>query len=213
MIDREAAQSALFHKFAAALVCFLAIGAGSYIYLMPELANFQQMKAAANDAVISVNMQLNDLSARQARNRQDRNKYNLLAGRGFIGPQNRLDAARILESLRVQHRISSLEYQIEPVKTVTVLRQPENTGETLNVSNMSLSMRGFLDSDLRNFITALKRDLPGFVTITEVEMEKISTPDTASLSQISQGGGSELVEGSLQILWQAVQDSPQPDGL
>lgn len=213
MMDRDAAQSALVHKFAAALICFLAICAVSYIYLMPELANFQQMRAVANDGVISINMQLNDLNARQARNTLDRNKYNLLAGRGFIGPQNRLDAARILETLRVRHRISSLEYQIEPVKPVSVLRPSDNSGEIMNVSEMSLSMRGFLDSDLRNFIAALKRELPGFVTITEVEMKKISSPDAAALSQISLGGGSELVEGSLQILWQAVQDSPQPDGL
>ncbi len=212
MIDREAAQSALVQRFAAALIFFLAISAGCYIYLLPDLASFQQMKTAANDGVISINIQMNDLSARKAREAQDRNKFDLLAGRGFIGPQNRLDAARILESLRVQHRISSLEYQIEPVKTVTILRQSGNSSETLNVSEISLNMRGFLDSDLRNFIAALKRGLPGFVTITEVEMEKISAPDAALLSQISLGGGSELVEGSLKILWQAMQDSPQPDG-
>ena len=211
MSDRAAAQTALTQKFAVALGLFVLIMAICFGYLAPELSAYQQMIATANDAAVSINVQLNDIKARKIRDDADRARFIELEKDGFIGEQNRLNAARILETLRIQHRISGLEYQINPVETRTILRQPENTGENLSVSEISLSLRGFLDRDLRDFTAAVKRDFPGFLTITEVEMEKIETPSNALLSQIQAGQGTELVNGSVKLLWQVVQRNQEDE--
>lgn len=207
------AQSNVPVKFVAALAIFVLISGGCFGYLQPDLDNIRQMTAAANDAAISLQVNINDLGAREARDTVDRNKFAGLEKTGFMGPQNRLHAARILEALRVKHRISGLEYQIDPVEVTSVVKQPANTTERISVSKISMSMRGFRDSDLHKFTAAVKSGLPGYVTVTEVEMEKLLSPDNALLLQIRNGGGRELVRGSVQLLWQAVHLSPQDDGL
>ncbi|MEQ1887781.1 MAG: hypothetical protein ABL951_01220 [Alphaproteobacteria bacterium] len=213
MTDRDSAQAALTRRFMGALAFFALIMAACFGYLAPELENIRQMTAAANDSAASVTIQLNDISARKVRDAADRNLFYALEKDGFVGDQNRLNAARILEKLRVRHHISGLEYQIDPVETISILRQPENTGEKMSVSKISLGMRGFLDRDLRDFTAAVKRGLPGYLTITDIEMEKLETPSDELLMQIGAGKGTELLKGSVQFLWQAVQINPQEDGL
>jgi hypothetical protein len=212
MNNRAADQTALTLRFGAALTLFVLIMAVCFGYLAPEVANYQQMTLAADDAATNVMLQLNDLSARKIRDDADRKRFDELEKDGFVGPQNRLNAARVLEQLRQRHRISGMEYQIDPAETISIIRQPEGTGEKLTVSEISLSIRGFLDRDLRDFTAAVKRDFPGFITITEVEMEKIETPTSELLSQIRVGQGTELLRGSVKLLWQVLQINQDEGG-
>ena len=102
-------------------------------------------------AAVSINVQINDLAARKARDDADHRAFESLEKDGFLGEQNRLNAARILKRLHVRRRIASLEYQIETVDKVTILGQTENTGIVMSSSQISLNMRGFLDSDMHGF--------------------------------------------------------------
>lgn len=212
MNNRAAAQTALTLRFGATLALFVLIMAVCFGYLAPEVANYQQMTLAADDAAISVTLQLNDISARKIRDDADRKRFGELEKDGFVGTQNRLNAARVLEQLRQRHRISGMEYQIDPAETISIIGPPEGAGEKLTVSEISLSIRGFLDRDLRDFTAAVKRDFPGFITITEVEMEKIETPTNELLSQIRVGQGTELLRGSVKLLWQVLQINQDEEG-
>lgn len=195
------------------LIIFVLIISACVFYLLPELASNRRMTAAADDAATGINAQMNDIAAREARQQADRSKFEMLEKEGFLGPQNRLDAARILEKLRVQHRIAGLEYQIEPVQALSILRQPENTGVVMSISKITLSLRGFLDGDLHDFIEALKRGLPGHVTVTGMEMEKTAPLSDELLADISRGGGSGLVRGAVELQWQVAQPAYENPGL
>lgn len=212
MTNRADAQTALTRRFGATLALFMLIMAVCFGYLAPEVDNYQQMTLAANDAATNVSLQLNDLSAGKIRDDADRKRFDELEKDGFVGPQNRLNAARVLEQLRQRHRISGMEYQIDPAETISIIRQPEGTGEKLTVSLLSLSIRGFLDRDLRDFTAAVRRDFPGFITITEVEMKRVQTPTNELLSQIRAGQGTELLHGSVKVLWQVLQINQDEEG-
>ena len=188
MTGNTAAQSSVMQGFAAATVIFALIMWACVGYLRPELANYRQMTNAALDATVSINAQINDLAARKARDDADRREFQMLEKDGFLGEQNRLNAARILERLRVQHRIAGLEYQIDAVDKVTIPGQPENTG-VMSSSKISLNMRGFLDSDMRDFTTAIQRGLPGHVSHRQIEIVKLDPPANDLLALISRGGG------------------------
>ncbi len=213
MTDRMAAQSSLMQGFVAALVVFILIMGACFGYLQPELTSYQQMTAAALDAAVSVNAQMNDIAARRARDDADRRQFEMLEKDGFLGGQSRLNAARILEILRVKHRISGLEYQIEPVQILSVPGQDENKGVAMSSSKISLSMRGFLDNDLRDFTAAVKRSLPGHVTVTAIEMVKLTPLSNELLANISRGGGGELVSGTVELQWQVVHPTKESAGL
>ena len=205
MTGNTAAQSSLMQGFAAATVIFALIMWVCFGYLRPELANYRQMTNAALDAAVSINAQINDLAARKARDDADRREFQMLEKDGFLGEQNRLNAARILERLRVQHRISGLEYQIGAVDKVTIPGHPENTGIVMSSSKISLNMR--------DFTTAIQRGLPGHVTVTEIEIVKLASPGNDLLALISRGGGTELVSATVELQWQAVQPAKEAAGI
>lgn len=212
MTDSTAAQSRLTRGFTITLVIFILIMWGCFGYLQPELASYQQMTGAARDAAVSVNVQISDLAARKARDHADRRTFESLEKDGFLGEQNRLNAARILEMLRVQHRIVGLEYQIEAVDKVTILGQADNTGTVMSSSKISLNMRGFLDSDMHDFTAGVQRDLPGHVAVTAIEVVKLASPSNVLLAAIRRGGGTELVSASVELQWQVVQPAKETGG-
>lgn len=213
MTGRLEARSSVSKGFVAALVIFALIMVACVGYLRPELTRQKQMTAATRDAAISLNVQMNNISARKARDDAERREFETLERVGFLGQQNRLEAARLLEKLRIQHRISGLEYQIEPVQMLSILRQPENEGVIMSVSKISLSMRGFLDGDLRDFTMAVKRGLPGHITLTAMEMTKLTPLDNELLVEISRGGGTELVGGTAEMQWQVARPAKNDAGL
>ncbi len=213
MTDRTAMQSSPTQGFAIAIVIFGLIIGACYGYLIPELDRYQQMTDAARDATINVNVQMGDLRTRAARDSVDRNKYELLVKDGFLGQQDRLNAARILETLRVKHRISGLEYQIDAVQKNPVLRQSGETSAEVNSSKITLNIRCFLDDDLRDFILAVKNALPGHVSVAAMEIVKLTPPSDELLLDISRGGASELISGTVELQWQVVQHIKQEAGL
>ncbi len=213
MTGRLEAQSSVSKGFVAALIIFVLIMVACVGYLKPELTRYRQMTAAARDTAVSLHVQMKDISAREARDVVERRKFEELEKVGFLGQQNRLQAARLLEKLRIQYRVSGLEYQIEPVQTLSVLRQPENSGVMMSVSKISLSMRGFLDGDLRDFAMAVKRSFPGHITLTAMEMTKLTQLDNELLVKISRGGGTELVGGTVEMQWQVARPAKDDAGL
>jgi len=213
MTGNTAAQSFLMQGFAAAMAIFVLIMWACFGYLRPELVNYRQMTNSALDAAVSINAQIKDLAARKTRDDADRREFQMLEKDGFLGEQNRLNAARILERLRVQHRISGLEYQIGAVDKVTIPGQPENTGIVMSSSKISLNMRGFLDSDMRDFTAAIQSGLPGHVTVIEIEIVKLASPGNDLLALISRGGGTELVSATVELQWQAVQPAKEAAGM
>ena len=205
MMGTGVAPSSLTPGFVAAMLLFSVILGGCLFYLLPELRAFQQQTAAANDASIAIHIQMRALEERKKRDAADRQKFEALEKAGFLGEQNRLNAALTLERLRVRRRIPVLEYQINPVESTIIGQEMESGGVALGVSRVSLTLRGFLDKDMYDFAADLKRELPGYVSINAVEINRLAVPDPRMLAQISRGGGSELVGATMELSWQVVQ--------
>lgn len=192
-------------RFIAAALIFLAVAAACLGYLLPQLQTLQAMTASTREATRALQLQMRELEALEARHAADRARYAALERGGFLGPQERLDAARALEALRLKHRITGLDYQIAPVAIVNVLRDLEPADVKLADTRIRLSMRGFLDRDLHDFVAGVIRALPGHVAIVEMEVTRLLPPEAQNLAQISRGGGADLVSGTAELSWQAVQ--------
>ncbi|HEX4890149.1 MAG TPA: hypothetical protein VFW37_07255, partial [Alphaproteobacteria bacterium] len=134
-------------------------------YLQPMLEDTRQVTLSARDAIAGLNVQISDLAARRAREEVERRNFVKLEKDGFLGEQNRLNAARILEQLRIRHRIADLEYQIDAVETIPVLRQADGAGVMLSSSEISLTLNGFLDIDARDFSNAVRHSMPGHISL------------------------------------------------
>lgn len=194
----------LAQRFALALVAFLAVMGGCFFYLGPQLEQIEQNIRATRDATLSINLQMQQIVAQEARNAADRSIYETLEKDGFLGGQNRLGAAKTFEALRIKHRISALEYEMKPVEKTVLTRPQESVGITLAETKITLSMRGFIDRDMHDFIEAVIRTLPGHVSFDEMEITRLQSPNNALLASISRGGGAELLSGEIELYWRVV---------
>lgn len=195
------------NRFILALGVFLIISAGIIGYLLPGRTGYRQSAQDAQSAIDDLQIRLREVMAQKERNRADRERYAQLQRQGFLGEQDRLAAARILEDLRIRYRISSLDYQIDPVSRINLARPQEGMGLELGESKIVLNLRGFLDSDLNGFITSLIRDMPGHITVRSVGFSKLEAPGPQMLARISRGEDAALVSGEVELSWQALQDS------
>ena len=179
------------NRFMLALGVFLVIAAGVSGYLLPQRAGYQQSAQDAQAAIVDLDVRTRDLMVQK--------EYAQLQREGFLGEQDRLTAARILDDLRSRHRISSLDYQIEPVSSVSIPRPQETGGLHLSESKISLNLRGFLDRDLNGFITGMIQDMPGHVTVKSVNITKLAAPDPRLLVRVGRGDDAALVAGAVEL--------------
>jgi hypothetical protein len=213
MSEQPPARSSRTRNLIQVLAVFLLIMAACYGYLRPKLAETQQLTMAAQDATRGIREQINDISARKQRESVDRSRYEALEKTGFLGDQNRLNAARILENMRVRHRVTGMEYQIDAVESIPVTRQQDNAGLIIRNSKIDMTLHGFLDSDMIDFSEAAQRSLPGHVTLKEIFIEKLADPTQDQLMAISRGGGIDLVRATLVLQWRVAQTPAQAAGV
>lgn len=194
-------------RFILSLGVFIIISAGVFGYLLPQRSFYRQSEQDAQSTIGDLQIRMRDVRAQQERNRTDRERYAQYQREGFLGMQDRLAAARTLEDLRTRYRISSLDYQIDPVSRVSIARPQEDSGLQMSESKISLNLRGFLDRDLNGFVTGLIREMPGHVTVKSVQITKLASPDPQLLLRIGRGEDAALVSGEIELFWRALQNS------
>lgn len=207
------AKSAVNPNLIYALIVFGLIMTACAGYLQPMLEDTRQVTLSARDAITGLNVQISDLAARRAREEVERRNFVKLEKDGFLGEQNRLNAARILEQLRIRHRIADLEYQIDAVETIPVLRQADGAGVMLSSSEISLTLNGFLDIDARDFSNAVRHGMPGHISLRQLEIVKLEPPAQELLADIRRGGGRALVRAKMVLQWQVAKISDSAAGL
>lgn len=213
MSEQPPSRSSRMRNLIQALAIFVLIMAGCYGYLRPKLSETQNLTLEAQDATRGIREQINDIAARRQRDARDRGRYEALEKSGFLGDQNRLNAARILENLRVRHRVTGMEYQIDAVEAVPVTRQADNASLIIKNSKIAMTLHGFLDSDLLDFSEAAQRSLPGHVSLREIFIEKLADPTQDQLMAISRGGGIDLARAMLVLQWRVAQTPDQAAGV
>ena len=195
------------NRFILTLGAFLTVSAGIFGYLLPQITGYQQSAQNAQSSIDDLEVRMREVMAQKESNEIGRQRYAQYQREGFLGMQNRLAAARILEDLRRRYRISSLDYQIDPVSVVNIARQQDSSELELGESKISLSLRGFLDSDLKGFITGLMQEMPGHITVRSVEISKLASPGPQMLLRISRGEAAALVSGEVEVSWRSLHDS------
>ena len=89
-------------------------------------------------------------------------QYEALVEHGFLEPQDRLAASRLLDQLRAAYGLRTIQYRIAPER---VFDAPElrRKGFTIVSSTMTVTMTGLLDTDLIEFCRGVIDEFPGQV--------------------------------------------------
>jgi len=139
---------------------------------------------------------------------RNREQYEKLLEHGFVAPQDRLRAARILDELRETYRLSTINYEITPEQ---VINDPvaRNSGFEIVSTTVSVTMQGFLDTDLVRLAHAVVTAMPGQITLRSLSLRRSGAVTRDGLIAISRGNPAALVDGKLNFSWRTLRPLEQ----
>lgn len=166
-----------------------------------------------DDLDLQYNRQQSQARQLQAKVRSTQRELDLLAdskatferllGDGFLDRQNRLAAAKTLERLRGAYGLAGLQYEIRPEARRGDLVP---AGQDLSVisTEVSITMRGLLDTDLVAFARAVTDELPGQVRLKSLALQRARTPDEDGLQALRDGQWVSFVQGKAVFEWRTL---------
>ena len=144
---------------------------GTYVYLEKE----------QRDAVGS-SRQLQQARARLDKIRRERDSleesaaiFRALLQRGLMQPERRLDLVELLNALRAEHHVASVEYEIAPQRPLGISGNRNFPAVDIVASRVTLKARALHEGDLIGFIDALGESRQGFHPVDRCVMKRIET--------------------------------------
>ncbi len=134
------------------------------------------------------------------RMKQSRSRYDSLLDRGFVSPQDRLGAAKLLEKLRETHGLSSIQYAIAPEKLIDdqTLR---NSGYWVVSTRITVSMQAMFDANIIDFTQAVVERFPGQVRLLSLTLQQLARPTDANLEALRNGDVVDFAASELLFEW------------
>ena len=140
--------------------------------------------------------------------KRNREQYETLLEHGFVAPQDRLHAARVLDELRETYRLSTISYDIAPERVIND-RVARNSGFEIVSTKVLVSMEGFLDTDLVGLAQAVAIEFPGQIALQSLSLRRGRAVTRDGLIAISRGNPAALVTGKLVFDWRTLRPLEQ----
>jgi hypothetical protein len=139
----------------------------------------------------------------QAYIREHQTTFETLLEEGLLAPQDRLEAARLLEQLGRRYRLNDVRYSFSPQRAAP-LGPGRLAQTTLLTTEVTIEMSAVLDLDLLRFARAVRAHLPGDVQVTGFGLERRGDPGPDLLARLRAGQRVDLVTGHLELEWRAL---------
>ena len=168
--------------------------------LAPLIEDFEFRKRATQNANSGLRSQI-DLTQRTLETMEvSLDRYAELVARGFLDPQDRRGATKLLDKLRADHGLTSINYEIAPEKVLDD-KTTRQTGFAIVSTRVTVKMLGLFDADLVEFAQAVIDEFPGQVRPLSFSLKKLAPPTEASLALLREGKLVEFVGGELVFEW------------
>ena len=168
--------------------------------LAPLTEEFEFRKRATQNATNGLRSQV-ELTQRNLETMEvSRDRYAALVARGFLDPQDRRGATKLLDKLRADHGLTSIRYEIAPEQVLDD-RTTRLTGFAIVSTRISVKMFGLFDADLVEFAQAVIDEFPGQVRPLSFLLQRLTTPTETSLAALREGKLVDFVGGELVFEW------------
>lgn len=142
-----------------------------------------------------------------------RSRYKNLLDRGFVSPQDRLGAAKLLEKLREAHGLSSIQYEIAPEKLIDD-RALRKTGYWVVSTRIKVIMRAMFDTNVIDFTQGVVERFPGQVRVLSLTLEQLARPTAETLEALRNGDVVDFVASEMVFEWNTLRpiETQQQEG-
>jgi hypothetical protein len=194
------------------LAFLLAVGAavGGAMYLDDYAAQVQQETTAVDAALFSLRRDIRELRGDSTFVADKMPEYQALRQKGFLEPQSRMQAASLIESLALTHKINELKYEFRPEERHK-LNVPRADVEVVS-STIMLQLNALLDEDIFAFLDAVTQRLKGHVAVRGFRIGRMEEDFGGILKRVSTGARPSTVTAQLVIDWttMSVRDPASP---
>ena len=121
---------------------------------------------------------------------------------GFVGDQNRLRAAQLLEELGPKYDLSSLHYDFMPQAVELV--ESDDTVFRLARTDVALTIGSLTDTQLLGFVAEFTERLDGQIQIWSFDVRRAQDVSVELLKQIAEGARPTLFEAEIRLTWNNV---------
>lgn len=196
----------------AALLVVVGLLTGGSMYLDDYAAQVQQQTAEVDAALFSLRRDIRELRGDSTFVADKMPEYHALRQKGFLEPQSRLQAAGLLESLALNHKINELKYEFRPEERHK-LTVPRSEVEVVSTT-MMLQLNALLDEDVFAFLEAVTQRLRGHVAIRGFRIGRTEEDLGGILKRVAAGTRPSSVTAQLVIDWttMSVRDPSTPGG-
>ena len=185
---------------------------GGSMYLDDYAAQVQQQSAEVESALFSARRDIKELRGDSTFVADKLPEYHALRQKGFLDPQSRLQAASLLESLAIAHKINELKYEFRPEERHKI-NVPRADVEVVS-STMMLHLNALLDEDIFAFLDAVSQRLKGHVAIRGFRISRTDEELGGILKRVATGSRPSSVTAQLVLDWTTmiVRDPVRPGG-
>ncbi len=179
------------------------LAAAWLLYLEPEASDLGARLKSFERSTRQLRIVLGDKTDQLESMAKLGKQYEALVENGFLEPQDRLGASKLLDQLRAAYGLRTIEYRITPERVFNApsLRQK---GFTIVSSTMTVTMTGLLDTDLIEFCRGVMDEFPGQVRLRSLSLTRQARPDDETLATLRDGRLVDFVAGEAVFEWRTL---------
>lgn len=185
-----------------ALLCG-ALAAALYGYLEPELVSVEKnvkteqlRENTVRGDIANIKMEFEQLALQQ-------NQFDGLRAEGFFSNQSRRDAQVIFAGAEKLSGVNEAIVTVRPGRVV----ENENAAKANHIileSPVEITIRSIDDVDVFEYLTYLKDNFPGFLSMDNISMSRQANISNTILRAIATGANPPLVESKIQMTWRTM---------
>lgn len=195
-------------RLAIVLLMFLGVYSGFSAYV----SGLEEEKRTMQAAIRKLEREAQQLDQQYAKARESVAIYEQMTNEtDSADPLNREAVSEVLIDLKKRHRIGTLDLSITSLQRIT--REEYRIGDIgLVYAVVTLKFTGLTDAALLSFVDSVKSEFTGYVSISQLILERRGEVTEDVLRQVRLGKTPELVNGQIIFHWLAMEDVGKREG-
>ncbi len=189
-----------------------AIIAALILWFVPQQEASKTAFAKTEQDKLALQNQIVELPKKYAQMKANEDAYDALRLRGFFTMQDRIQFKQILNDLRTSSGVRQVAYDIKPQQIIEN-KALVNTDKQLLSSDVTVTLKGLTDLEMRSFVHVLQDAILGFSTISRQSFKRDAELNDANLIKLGNGEPVDFIQSEYTFSWYTLYDKPDPLGM
>ena len=187
----------------------------SLLALLASILYFTSANGQLEQSIQSLESQINTAEAAVTVATTDRAfvldneaRFRDILASDLLIPHTRRSALRTIQEYAFAAGLTGLEFEFDAVESDRVsatARQVAESQYRVNVEQVTLSVRSYLDRPIFLFVTGLLNDIPGASALKELSVRRVSDISTQVLNSIAEGEDVAVTSADITLEWRTAQ--------